>query len=178
MEEEDNVENQQFPYYPQTQGQPNTQNQSNTQNQPPASTALPPLQAPVGQRKTNRGLLKFLLLGLITFGIYDIVVMTESTNTVNLIADRYDGKKTMHYCLMFFLVGWITAGIAWFVWWHRISNRIGDELERRGHARNLSASDYWLWNVLGSLIIVGPFIYMYKFLHAMNELAEDYNQRG
>ena len=51
--------------------------------------------------------------------------MTESTNTVNLIADRYDGKKTMHYCLMFFLVGWITAGIAWFVWWHRISNRIG-----------------------------------------------------
>ncbi|WP_300767010.1 DUF4234 domain-containing protein [uncultured Bifidobacterium sp.] len=141
-------------------------------------TSLPPIQSPVGRRKTNRSLAKFVLLGFITLGIYDIVVMTESTNTLNLIANRYDGKKTMHYCLMVFLVGWITAGIGWLVWCHRISNRIGDELQRRGHARKLSASDYWLWGVLGSLIVVGPFIYMYKFLHAMNELAEDYNQRG
>ncbi|MFT8638709.1 DUF4234 domain-containing protein [Bifidobacterium sp.] len=150
---------------------------------PSASTAqpsavLPGIQAPVGQVNTHRSLLKFILLGIITFGIYDIVVMTESTNTLNKIANRYDGKKTMHYCLLFFLVGGITFGIAWLVWGHNISNRIGDELERRGHARMLSASDYWLWNILGSFIVIGPFIYLYKFFKAMNALSEDYNKRG
>lgn len=146
--------------------------------QTPYQPVTPPIQAPVGQAKTNRTLLKYILLGIITLGIYDIVVMTESTNTLNRIANRYDGKKTMHYCLMFFLVGWITLGIAWFVWFHKISNRIGNELQRRGHDRMLSASDYWLWNVLGAFIIVGPFIYMYKFLKAMNALSADYNVRG
>lgn len=145
---------------------------------PQSPNVLPTIQAPVGQVNTHRGLLKFILLGIITLGIYDIVVMTESTNTLNKIANRYDGKKTMHYCLMFFLVGWITFGIAWFVWGHKISNRIGDELERRGYARILSASDYWLWSVLGTVIVVGPFIYLYKFFKAMNVLSEDYNHRG
>lgn len=42
----------------------------------------------------------------------------------------------------------------------------------------VTAATYWLWNVLGVLIIVGPFIYMYKLLHAMNDLCADYNQRG
>lgn len=41
-----------------------------------------------------------------------------------------------------------------------------------------TAATYWLWNILGSLIIVGPFIYTYKLLHAMNDLCADYNARG
>lgn len=145
---------------------------------PQSPNVLPTIQAPVGQVNTSRGLLKFVLLGIITLGIYDIVVMTESTNTLNKIANRYDGKKTMHYCLMYFLIGWLTCGIAWLVWFHKISNRIGDELERRGHTRMLSASDYWLRNVLGAIIVVGVFVYLYKFFKAMNTLSEDYNRRG
>ena len=60
--------------------------------------------APVGQLKTNRGLLKYILLSFITFGIYGIVVMSSISNDINIVASRYDGKKTMHYCLLFFLV--------------------------------------------------------------------------
>jgi hypothetical protein len=30
--------------------------------------------------------------------------------------------------------------------------------------------------MLGSLIIVGPFIYLYKFFKAMNIIADDYNK--
>lgn len=37
--------------------------------------------------------------------------MSEVGETLNLIATRRDGKRTMHYCLMFFLVGWLTLGI-------------------------------------------------------------------
>ena len=134
--------------------------------------------APVGKLKTNRGLLKFILLSMITFGIYGIVVMSAVSSDINTIASRYDGKNTMHFCLVAFIFSWLTLGIYPIVWYHKISNRIGGELARRGIAFSFSASSFWLWNVLGSLIIVGPFIYTHKLLKSMNLLAENYNING
>lgn len=134
--------------------------------------------APVGQLKTNKSLLKTILLSLVTFGIYGLVVMSSVSNDINVVASRYDGKKTMHYCLLTFVIGPITLGIAVFVWFHKLSNRIGDELKRRNIDYSLSASDYWLWNVLGSLIVVGPFIYLHKLFTAVNKMNEDYNLHG
>lgn len=134
--------------------------------------------APVGQLKTNKGLFKTILLSLITFGIYSLVVMSSVSNDINIVASRYDGKKTMHYCLLFFIINPITLGIAGIVWSHKISNRIGSELRRRGIAYNFSASDFWLWNVLGSLILVGPFIYLHKMFKAVNKMNAHYNVNG
>lgn len=133
---------------------------------------------PARQLKTNRSLIKLILLPLITLGIYSIVFYTSAANDLNTIASRYDGKKTMHYCLLFFIVAPLTLGIGAIVWFHKISARMGDELRRRGIAYDFGASDFWLWNVLGSLIVVGPFIYMYKFIKAMNLLAANYNVNG
>lgn len=134
--------------------------------------------APVGQLKTNKGLLKTILLSLITFGIYPLVVMSAVSNDINIVASRYDGKKTMHYCLLFFLVSPITCGIASIVWSHKISNRIGNELRRRGIAYSFSATDFWLWNVLGSFIVVGPFVYLHKMFKAVNLMNQHYNMNG
>lgn len=138
----------------------------------------PAYQAPVGQLKTNRGLLKFILLSLITFGIYGLVVMSSVSNDINVIASRYDGKKTMHYCLLTFVFSWLTLGIGVIVWYHRISARIGNELARRGINYSFGAGTYWGWYVLGSLIVVGPFIYTYKLFESMNLLSENYNRLG
>lgn len=77
-----------------------------------------------------------------------------------------------------FLIEPITLGIAYFVWFHTLSTRIGDELKRRNIAFSFSAKDYWLWNVLGTLIIVGPFIFIHKLAKASNLLAEHYNVNG
>lgn len=134
--------------------------------------------APVGQLNAKRSLLKFILLGIITFGIYPIVFFSGISADINVIAGRYDGRKTMHYCLLLFLIGPITFGIAYFVWFHKISARIGNELKRRNIPYNLSASDFWLWDVLGALIIVGPFIFIHKLATASNKLAEHYNVNG
>ena len=134
--------------------------------------------APVGQLKANKSLLKTILLSLVTFGIYGLVVMSSVSSDINVVASRYDGKKTMHYCLLTFVIGPITLGIAVIVWFHKLSNRIGDELKRRNIDYSPSASDYWLWNVLGSLIIVGPFIYLHKLFTAVNKMNEDYNLHG
>lgn len=134
--------------------------------------------APAVQLKTNRGLLKYILLGMITFGIYPLVVMSGISSDINMIASKYDGKKTMHFCLLAFIFTGLTFGIAPIVWYHRISNRIGAELARRGIDYKFSAGSYWLWNVLGTMIVVGPFVYLHKLCKAMNKLAADYNVNG
>ena len=132
---------------------------------------------PVRQLKTNRGLLKFILLTIITCGIYGLVVMSVLSTDINTIAERYDGKKTMHYILVCILAC-ITLGIATLVWYHRLSERIGTELNRRGIAYSFGAGTFWGWNVLGALIYVGPFVYTHKLFKAMNLLAADYNVKG
>ena len=134
--------------------------------------------APVGQLKTNKGLLKTILLSLITFGIYLLVVMSSVSDDINIVASRHDGKKTMHFCLLTFVFVPITFGIAGIVWYHKISNRIGAELKRRGIAYSFSATDYWLWNVFGKLIVVGPFIYLHKLFKAVNKMNAHYNING
>ncbi|MBE7040444.1 MAG: DUF4234 domain-containing protein [Ruminococcaceae bacterium] len=134
--------------------------------------------APAVQLKTNKGLLKYILLSIITFGIYPLVVMSSVSDSVNIAASRYDGKKTMHYCLLYFIVAPITLGIGALVWYHNISNRIGDELRRRGIAYSFGAADFWLWNILGSFILIGPLVYTHKLFRATNLMCANYNING
>ncbi len=134
--------------------------------------------SPALQLRTSRGLLKMVLLGLVTLGIYPLVVESHIGEELNLIASPHDGKRTMHFCLIYFIFSWLTLGIVFFVWFHRTSNRMGDELKRRGIDYSFSATDFWLWDILGSLIIIGPFIYVAKRMKAMNLINEDYNQKG
>ncbi len=134
--------------------------------------------APVGQLKTNKGLLKTILLSIVTFGIYPLVVMSAVSTDINITAGRYDGKRTMHFCLLAFIITPITFGIGAIVWYHKISARIGNELKRRGISYSFSAASFWLWNVLGSLIGIGPLVYLHKLFKATNLINADYNQKG
>ena len=127
--------------------------------------------------KTNRGMVKTILLGLITLGIYPIVVYTRMGRDMNTLAFR-DGKKTMHYCLMLFVFFPLTLTVAGFVWSHRLCRRMGDELLRRGLPYRFGAKDFWLWNTLGCLILVGPLVFLHRLFKAMNMLCGDYNARG
>lgn len=136
------------------------------------------MSQPLIQLNTNRSLLKFILLSLITFGIYGIVVMSKISTDINTIASKYDGKSTMHYCLVLFIFAGLTLGIVPLVWSHRISARIGNELVRRGIDYSFGAGTYWGWGFFGTLIIVGPLIYLHKLFKSMNLLSENYNVNG
>jgi len=135
-------------------------------------------QAPIAPLRTNRSLAKMIFLSLITFGIYGLWLMTTVSTDINTIASRYDGKKTMHFLLLLFIIGPITLCIGYLVWNHRLANRIGAELQRRSIAYPISASSFWGWGFFGTLIVVGPFIYYHKILTGMNLLSESYNQIG
>lgn len=132
---------------------------------------------PAYQHPTNRGLAKMIFLSLITFGIYGIVAWCKIITELNVAASRYDGKRTCPYFAAYMLTS-ITFGIFALVWQHNLANRIGAEVRRRGYDYKVSASDFWLWGILGSLIIVGPFVYCHKLLKAMNIINSSYNMYG
>ncbi len=127
--------------------------------------------------RTKRGAAKFILLSAVTFGIYGLICMMNVGNDLNTIATKHDGKKTMNYILVL-LLSMLTLGIPLIIWMHRVSARIGNELDQRGCMASFGAKDFWLWGVLGMLIIVGPIIYFHKFFKSMNQLCEDYNTSG
>ena len=148
-------------------------------NPPPAGAYFAPQGAPpMRQLRSDRSLGMFILLTVVTLGIYAIIFFASAANDLNTLASRYDGRKTMHFALLFFIIGPITFGIGFYVWFHIISGRVGNELRRRQVYQQFDASTFWLWAVLGSLIVVGPFVYVYKFCEAMNALTRSYNLYG
>ena len=134
--------------------------------------------APNIQLRTNRGLGKMILLSLITFGIYGLVVWCHLSEEINTVASRYDGKKTMHFLIAMLLLSGITLGIVPLVWISKYCNRLGAEVARRGIDYKVGAGTFWGWGVLGSLIIVGPFIFCHKVLKASNLMNASYNTYG
>lgn len=110
---------------------------SNTPYQQPA-----PAPMPLKAMNNERALWKFIVFGLITCGIYPIVFWSGIGEDLNIAATRRDGKKTMHYCLVLFLLGPITCSIYLFVWFHQMSERLGSEARARGFATDFGASTF------------------------------------
>lgn len=133
---------------------------------------LPRLKLPTG-----RGLGKMFFLGILTLGIYPTVIWSRIVTELNIAASRYDGERAMPYFGMLMLAP-ITLGIYPLVWIHQFCRRIGEELARRGIGYKFGPSAFWLWGILGSLIIVGPFVFTHKLMKAMNKLNADFNVRG
>ena len=134
--------------------------------------------APVRQLKTDRNWFVALLLSVVTCGIYGLIFWGDLTDDVNTTCSHHDGKKTMNYYLLYFLIAPITFGIGAIVWMHKFCARIGDALESRGIDFNFGAGTFWGWGILGSLIFVGPFIFFYKLVNAINLINDDFNRRG
>lgn len=138
----------------------------------------PMYQAPALKLSTNRSFLKTFLLSFVTFGIYPLVAYSKISTDINTIASKYDGKKTMHYCLMAFVFSWLTLFIYPLIWMHKLSERIGDELIRRNIPYKFNASTFWILGFLLSFTLVGPIVYTSKLFRAMNKLSESYNMYG
>ena len=133
---------------------------------------------PVAQLKTDYSAAKYILLSLVTCGIYGLIQTANIADDVDTVTTRYDNKKLMNFWLVYLLLAPVTCGIFAIVWNHQLADKVGNELKRRGLGIDFGAKTYWLWNVLGSLILVGPIIYLVKLIDAVNALNADFNMRG
>ena len=132
---------------------------------------------PVPVKKHRRSAILFVILNILTLGIYGLVVMSHISQEINTIATDYDHKTTPFYCLAAFL-SVITFGIYGIIYMNALSARIGRELRRRSIVYKFDEGSYWGWSIFGTLILIGPIIYLHKLFKAMKKLIEDYNVYG
>ena len=125
---------------------------------------------------TDRNIWKFLILRVLTLGIYEIVFFIPFAFDLDKVAPKRDRSKTMNY-LWAAILSAFTMSIVLSVWHYHVAERVEQALAERKIKYDFGTNDFWGWFFFGSLILVGPFIYYYKLCKAMNLICEDYNQK-
>ena len=125
---------------------------------------------------TNRSWWKLIVLNILTLGIYSIIFFIPLTFDLEKIHPSREREKMMNY-LFAFILAYFTASIVLYAWMYQLASRVEDALSFRQVDYEFSTSDFWLWLVLGSLFLVGPWVYYHKLCSAMNLLCEIYNEK-
>ena len=123
----------------------------------------------------KRSLALCIVLSIVTFGIYGLYWVYKLAQDVNAICEG-DGKKTAGL-LKVFLLGLITFGIYSLVWIYMLGDRLQDNAPKYKLTFKESGGTILLWYILGSLIIVGPFIALHIIIKNTNALADEYNKK-
>lgn len=137
-------------------------------------------QAPVyvpRAKKTDRSLLMYILLSIITCGIYSWIFIYGLAQDANEVCDG-DGQKTGGL-VAFILLGYITCGIYQLVWWYKLCNRMAANAPRYGLTFQENGTTFLVWQLFGALLCgIGPFIALHIVIKNMNALCAAYNQRS
>ncbi len=126
--------------------------------------------------KTDRSLLMYILLSIVTCGIYSYWFIYTIAQDLNEIC-KEDGQKTGGLAA-FILLSMITCGIYSFYWYYKIADRMAANAPSYGLSFQENGTTVLLWIIVGSLICgIGSFIAMHIVIKNVNALANAYNAR-
>ena len=126
--------------------------------------------------KSNRSILPYLLLGFLTFGIYNLWYLHHFVKDVNELC-RDDGKQSPGV-LWLLLLSILTCGLYGLFWWYRIADMISTAQRKRGYSSSVSGGYILVCMVLGAYLCgLASWIALHTLFEAMNELATDYNNK-
>lgn len=122
----------------------------------------------------QRSLLTYILLSLVTFGIYSIYFWYTYTDDLNTVCAG-DGEETTNYILVL-LLSMVTCGIYGYIWYYKVGNRLQNNAPRYGLFFSENGTTALLWLLFGSLVCgIGPFVAMHIFIKNLNALGAAYN---
>ena len=130
----------------------------------------------VKQLKTNRNLFAYIILSIITLGIYSIYFLYKLKKDIN-VACAEDGKHTRGVFALI-LLSIITLGIYSIAWQFMLMNRLQEYCARHNQKYYITFGSYYLWNTVGMLLFgLGPFIAFHKLCKTANVVMKHYNNR-
>ena len=128
-----------------------------------------------GYKKTDRSIWMYILLSIVTCGIYPYFFIHSLANDVNDVC-RGDGENTSGI-LTFILLGFITCGIYRVIWWYKLANRLQANGPRYNVMIQENGTTYVMWLLFGALLCgIGPFIALNFVIKNTNKLCASYNQ--
>ena len=124
--------------------------------------------------KMHRSFFVYILLSILTLGIYSLFFWSSYAKDVNTICAG-DGKRTRGI-LMVILLSILTLGIYAFVWTYGMQKRLQENAGRYNAGVISGGGVVLLWQILGSLMSMGlgGMIGTYIQFESMNRLAYNY----
>ncbi len=125
--------------------------------------------------RTDRDILMYVLLTIVTCGIYGYWYVYQMAKDANTICYA-DGDSTPEL-LIYILLSILTCGIYSYYWMYKLANRLQTNGPRYGIAIQEGGSDVLLWFVLGYFTCsLTSYVGMNIIIKNMNALSIAYNQ--
>ena len=127
--------------------------------------------------KDDRGLVSYIVLNIITCGIYGYYFVYKMAHDVN-IACSGDDDSTAGLAA-YILLSFITCGIYSLYWQYKIGNRLAANAQRYGITLQENGTTILLWNIIGMLICcLGPLVAMHILIKNSNITCNAYNRQN
>lgn len=131
------------------------------------------------RKKEDRSFGMYILLTIVTCGIYGIVFMWEmfkDINTVCGVKEEDDSYKSPNY-IVYAMLTIITCGIYGVYWLYKQGNRLQRVGKAYGKEIDENGTTLLLWTLLGSLVCgLGAFVTQYLLIKNVNVLCRCYNK--
>lgn len=123
---------------------------------------------------TDRSLIAYILLSIITCGIYSYYFIYAIARDVNIMC-KEDGENTGGL-LAFILLNFVTCGFYGLYWEYKLGNRLAANAPRYGINFQENGTTVLLWYLVGTLLCgIGPWVAMHILIKNTNALAAAYN---
>ena len=156
-----------FPGYPPQGGQPPYGASS------PVQPGAPYQAGPV---QTDRSLAAYILLSIVTCGIYGLYFFYRLAKDVNTMCTG-DGESTPGLAA-FILLSIVTCGFYAFYWYYKVGDRLAANAPRYGLSFQENGTSVLLWCIVGYITCgIGSYVAMYFIIKNTNALAAAYNAR-
>lgn len=129
-----------------------------------------------GPIKADRSLIGWLLLSLVTCGIYSFYFLYCLARDVNTLCQD-DGDYTPGLA-EFILLSFVTCGFYAYYWYYKIGNRLQANAPHYGLVFQENGTTVLLWQIFGALLCgLGPIFAMNIIINNTNAMATAYNTR-
>lgn len=125
--------------------------------------------------QTDRSLFMYLILSIVTCGIYSLYFVYKMANDVN-IACNEDGDATPGLA-MYIILSLVTCGIYNLIWKYKLGNRLAANAPRYGMNFIENGTSVLLWHLFGAVLCgIGPFFAMNILIKNTNRICAGYNE--
>ena len=123
----------------------------------------------------DRNLVAYILLSIITFGIYSWYFIYKMAHDVNIACEE-DGDSTIGL-VGFILLSFITCGIYGLIWEYQLGNRLQSNAKRYGLEFVENGTTVLMWSIFGSLLcFIGAFVATNILIKNSNAICAEYNR--
>ena len=125
--------------------------------------------------QTDRNIVIYILLNIITCGIYGWYFIYKLAEDVNIMCAD-DGQKTSGL-LTFVLLNFVTCGFYAYYWYYQLGNRLQMNAAKYDIVVMENGTTILVWCLVGLLVCgIGPYVAMHLIIKNTNNMAAAYNR--